>query len=63
MEVVDLKKLSKNKALNKTVTSLEFLLLSIAKNYNLKVKQAAALLTNGSKYLAHVIAKGVKGDY
>jgi len=21
------------------------------------------LLTNGSKYLAHVIAKGVKGDY
>jgi hypothetical protein len=38
MEVVDLKKLSKNKALNKTVTSLEFLLLSIAKNYNLKVK-------------------------
>ena len=21
------------------------------------------MLTNGSKYLAHVIAKGVKGDY
>ena len=63
MEVVDLKKISTKKPLNKTVTSLEFLLVSIAKNFDLKIKQAAALLTNGSKYLAHVIAKGVKGDY
>jgi len=63
MEVVDLKKISVKKPLNKTVTSLEFLLVSISKNFDLKIKQAAALLTNGSKYLAHVIAKGVKGDY
>lgn len=63
MEVVDLKKISIKKPLTKTVTSLEFLLVTISKNFELKIKQSAALLTNGSKYLAHVIAKGVKGDY
>jgi len=62
-EVVDLRRINAKKPLNKTLTSLEFLLVSIAKHLDLKVKQAAALLTNGSKYLAHVIAKGVKGNY
>ena len=38
MEVVDLKKISVKKALHKTVTSLEFLLISIAKNFDLKIK-------------------------
>jgi hypothetical protein len=37
--------------------------VTLAKHLNLKITQSASLLTNGSKYLAHVIAKGVKGDY
>ncbi len=39
MEVVDLKKIKPTKQLSKTVTSLEFLLISIAKNFDLKIKQ------------------------
>jgi len=38
MEVVDLKKISSKKSLKRTVTSLEFLLVSIAKNFDLKIK-------------------------
>jgi hypothetical protein len=37
-EVVDLKKISSKKPLNETVTSLEFLLVSISKNFDLKMK-------------------------
>jgi len=38
MEVVDLKKISAKKPLGRTVTCLEFLLVSIAKNFDLKIK-------------------------
>jgi len=38
MEVVDLKKISIKKPLTKTVTSLEFLLVTISKNFELKIK-------------------------
>lgn len=62
-EQVDLRKLNPNKPLDKTETTLELLLCSLSKHLGLKIKQSASLLTNGSKYLAHVIAKGVKGNY
>ena len=38
-EVVDLKKISTKTPLNQTVTSLEFLLVSISKHFKLKMKQ------------------------
>lgn len=42
---------------------LEFLLLSFCQHFGLKPKQAAGLLTQGGKYLAHIIAKGLRGKY
>lgn len=42
---------------------LEFLVLMLAGKVNLKAHQAAALFTKNSKYLAHVLAKGVNGEY
>ncbi len=40
-EVVDLRRINAKKPLNKTLTSLEFLLVSIAKHLDLKVKQVS----------------------
>lgn len=42
---------------------LEFLLIGLSKHLNLKPKQSAALLSNGSKYLTHVLVKGLKSNY
>ena len=33
------------------------------KNFNLSSKEAVALLSNDSKYLAHILAKGLKGKF
>ncbi|CAG9312103.1 unnamed protein product [Blepharisma stoltei] len=51
------------RALDKSETCLEFLLTSFCKHFQLKPKQAAGLLTQGGKYLAHVIAKGLRGKH
>ena len=42
---------------------LEFLLISFCKDFNLKPKQAAGLLTQSGKYLDHVVSKGLKGKH
>ena len=52
-----------SKPLNSTATCLEFLLVSFSQHFGLKPKQAAGLLTQGGKYLAHIIAKGLRGQY
>jgi hypothetical protein len=52
-----------SKNLHETETCLEFLLVSFCKHFKLKPKQAAGLLTQGGKYLAHVLAKGVRGKH
>jgi hypothetical protein len=41
---------------------LELLILVIVKQLGFSVKEAVALLSNDSKYLAHVLAKGFKED-
>ena len=52
-----------DKTLESTETCLEFLLVSFCKNFSLRPKQAAGLLTQGGKYLAYVISKGLKGKF
>jgi len=42
---------------------LEFLLLSLCQHFRLKPRQAAGLLTQSNKYLAQILAKGLKTDY
>ena len=52
-----------SKSLSATSSCLEFLLVSFCQHFGLKPKQAAGLLTQGGKYLAHIIAKGLRGKY
>lgn len=52
-----------SKPLFEADTCLEFLILSFCHNFNISPKQAAGLLTQGYKYLAHIVAKGLKGDF
>lgn len=33
------------------------------RNFGLSAKESVALLSNDSKYLAHILAKGLKGDF
>ncbi|CAD8181583.1 unnamed protein product [Paramecium octaurelia] len=60
---VDLSKLDPKKDLNKTSNCLEFFIVALAKNLQLSIKQSASLFTNNNKYLAHILAKGVKGVF
>jgi hypothetical protein len=52
-----------SKALTATKSCLEFLIVSFSHHFGLKPKQAAGLMTQGGKYLAHIIVKGLKGQY
>ena len=42
---------------------MELLIVSLSKALSLNSKQSMALLVNGNKYLAHVLAKGIKGNF
>ena len=55
--------LDPRRGLQDTNSCLEFLLLSFCKNFELSPKQAAGLLTQNNKFLAHVIVKGLRGDH
>lgn len=44
-------------------TCLEFLLLSFCQHFRVSPKQAAGLLTQGNKYLAQILGKGLKTDF
>jgi hypothetical protein len=61
ISAVNLKQLSGNKPLEETQSTLEFFLVLICKHFKLKGKQAAAIIADGNKYLAHILVKGLKG--
>eukprot|EP01022_Parablepharisma_sp_SALTPOND_P016860 TRINITY_DN2578_c0_g1_i1.p1 TRINITY_DN2578_c0_g1~~TRINITY_DN2578_c0_g1_i1.p1 ORF type:complete len:1340 (+),score=195.52 TRINITY_DN2578_c0_g1_i1:1195-5214(+) len=60
---IDITSLSASKEITKTESCLEFLLISLSRAFALQPKQAAGLLTDGSQYLAHILIKGLKGEY
>ena len=57
-------KLDAEKPLSDCESSLELILITLSKAFNMKPKQAAALLTNNNQYLITACIKGVKnGKY
>ena len=49
--------------LNLSNSCLEFLILSFCQSFEIQPKQAAGLLTQGNKFLAHILVKGLKGNH
>lgn len=60
---MDFNTFDSKKDLNEAECLLEFMLIVLCKNMELKAKQAMSLLTNSGKYLAHILVKGVKGQF
>ena len=61
MTSVLIENIEATRELRDAATSLEFLLLSFCQSFALAPKEAAGLLTQGGKYLAFIVAKGLKG--
>ena len=59
---VDLLGIDASKALGDLESSFEMILVTLSKAFNLKPKQAAALLTNNNQYLVTACIKGAKGQ-
>jgi len=60
---VNIMTVNTNKDLTGTQSLLEFFLVSLSKHFSLTPKQSVALLSNNFKYLAHLLAKGLKGVF
>lgn len=60
---MDISKLNLKSELTESGSLLELLILAIMKHFSLNAKESVALLSNESKYLAHILAKGLKGDF
>lgn len=62
-EGVDILSMDPNKKPTNCDSSLEIILNTLCRNFNMKPKQSAALLTNNSQYLMHLVVKGLKGNF
>lgn len=62
-EGVDILSMDPNKKPNKCDSSLEIILNTLCRNFKMKPKQCAALLTNNNQYLMHSVVKGLKGNF
>jgi hypothetical protein len=62
-EGVDILSMDPNKKPNKCDSSLEIILNTLCRNFKMKPKQCAALLTNNNQYLMHSVIKGLKGNF
>ena len=62
-ETVNINNIDTNKSYEDCTTALEFFILSLCKNLDMKPRQAVALLSNNRKYLSIICNKGIKGDY
>ena len=59
---VDILKIDADKPLGDCESSLELILITLSKAFNMKPKQAAALLTNNNQYLITACIKGAKNN-
>ena len=62
-ESVNINDVDRNKPYDECTSALEFFILSLCKNLDMKPRQAVALLSNNRKYLTIICTKGIKGDF
>ena len=62
-DTVNINNIDPNKNFDECTTALEFFILSLCKNMDMKPRQAVALLSNNRKYLSIICNKGIKGDF
>ena len=62
-DTVNINNIDPNKSYEDCNTALEFFILSLCKNFDMKPRQAVALLSNNRKYLSIICNKGLKGDF
>ena len=62
-EYVDITKLSMNTLYENCETALEFFIISLSKNFNIKPSQAIGLLSNNRQYLSVLCKSGINGNY
>lgn len=62
-EGVDILTMNADRPLVDTESTLEYILNTLCRAFEMKPKQAAALLTNNNQFLIHSIVKGIKGQY
>ena len=62
-DIVNINNIDPTKSYDDCNTALEFFILSLCKNFEMKPRQAVALLSNNRKYLSIICNKGLKGDF
>ena len=62
-DTVNINNIDINKSYDDCTTALEFFILSLCKSFDMKPRQAVALLSNNRKYLSIICNKGLKGDF
>ena len=55
--------LDEKKSYEQCNSALEFFIISLSKNFNMKPRQCVALLSNNRKYLSIICNKGINGDF
>ena len=62
-ETLNLNTLTLDKKLENSESPLEFFILTLSKNLEMKPRQSVALLSNNRKYLIQISNRGIKGNY
>ena len=62
-EKINLRKINPQKDYYECSSLLEYLIVSLCKNFELDVRQSVALLSNNRKYLQFICNKGIKNDF
>jgi hypothetical protein len=60
---LNINNLDENKSYEGCMSALEFFIISLSKNLNMKPRQSVALLSNNRKYLSIICNKGINGSF
>ena len=60
---LNINNIDENKPYEDCLSALEFFIISLSKNLNMKPRQAVALLSNNRKYLSIICNKGINGNF